>query len=41
MSKNKLFGERFIKNNKNNCKIIINGKEKELQKDQKKMEYQK
>ena len=30
MSKNKLFGERFIKNNKNNCKIIINGKEKEL-----------
>ena len=30
MSKNKLFGEIFIKNNKNNCKIIINGKEKEL-----------
>ena len=30
MSKNKLFGERFVKNNKNNCKIVINGKEKEL-----------
>ena len=30
MSKNKLFGEIFIKNNKNNCKMIINGKEKEL-----------
>ena len=30
MSKNKLFGERFVKNNINNCKIVINGKEKEL-----------
>ena len=30
MSKNKLFGEIFIKNNKNNCKIVINGKEKDL-----------
>ena len=30
MSKNKLFGQRFVKNNTNNCKIIINGKEKEL-----------
>ena len=30
ISKKKLFGERFVKNNKNICKIIINGKEKEL-----------
>jgi len=30
MSKNKLFGEIFVRNNKNNCKIVINGKEKEL-----------
>ena len=30
ISKNKLFGEIFIRNNKNNCKIIINGEEKEL-----------
>ena len=30
ISKNKLFGEIFVRNNKNNCKIIINGKEKEL-----------
>ena len=30
MSKNKLFGEIFVRNNKNNCKIIINGKENEL-----------
>ena len=30
ISKNKLFGEKFVRNNKNNCKIIINGKEKEL-----------
>ena len=30
LSKNKLFGERFVENNKNKCKIIINGKEKEL-----------
>ena len=29
MSKNKLFGEIFVRNNKNNCKIEINGKEKE------------
>ena len=27
ISKNKLFGEIFVRNNKNNCKIIINGKE--------------
>ena len=26
-SENKLFGETFVKNNANNCKIIINGKE--------------
>jgi hypothetical protein len=26
----KLFGEDFVKNNKNNCKLIINGKEQEL-----------
>ena len=30
ITKNKLFGEKFVRNNKNNCKIIINGKEKEL-----------
>ena len=30
ISKNKLFGEIFVRNNKNNCKIVINGKEKEL-----------
>ena len=30
VSKNKLFGEIFVRNNKNNCKIIINGKENEL-----------
>ena len=30
MSKNKLFGEIFVRNNKENCKIVINGKEKEL-----------
>ena len=30
MSKNKLFGEIFVRNNKNNCKIEINGNEKEL-----------
>ena len=29
VSKNKLFGEKFINNNKKNCKIIINGKENE------------
>ena len=27
MSKNKLFGEIFVKNNKKNCKIVINGKQ--------------
>jgi len=26
----KLFGEDFVENNKNNCKLIINGKEQEL-----------
>ena len=30
ISKNKLFGEKFINNNKKYCKIIINGEEKEL-----------
>ena len=30
MSKNKLFGEIFVRNNKKNCKIVINGKENEL-----------
>ena len=30
ISKKKLFGERFVKNNKNICTIIINGKEEEL-----------
>ena len=25
-----LFGRGFVENNKNNCKLIINGKEKEL-----------
>ena len=30
MSKNKLFGETFVRNNKDNCKILINGKVKEL-----------
>ena len=29
-SKNKLFGEEFIQNNKNKCKLIINGKEEEF-----------
>jgi hypothetical protein len=29
-NKVKLFGETFVKNNKNNCKIIINGEEEEL-----------
>ena len=28
ISREKLFGERFVKNNKNKCKIIINGKKK-------------
>ena len=26
----RIFGEKFVENNKNNCKIIINGKEFEL-----------
>ena len=30
VSENKIFGETFVKNNKNNCKIIINEKEIEL-----------
>ena len=30
VSKNKIFGETFVKNNKNKCSIIINGKEQEL-----------
>ena len=30
MSKNKIFGEKFVKNNKNKCKIFINNKEYEL-----------
>ena len=30
MSKNKLFGESFVRNNKNKCKIVIKGKEKKL-----------
>ena len=28
ISREKLFGERFVKNNKNKCKMIINGKRK-------------
>ena len=30
VSKNKIFGEKFVENNKNKCKMIINGKEEEL-----------
>ena len=30
ISKEKLFGERFVKNNKDICKMVINGKEEEL-----------
>ena len=30
VSEKKIFGENFVKNNKNKCKMIINGKEKEL-----------
>ena len=30
ISENKIFGENFVKNNKNKCKMIINGKEKEI-----------
>ena len=28
ISREKLFGERFVKNNKNKCKMIINGKKR-------------
>ena len=30
ISREKLFGERFVKNNKNKCKMIINGKKKKI-----------
>ena len=30
ISREKLFGERFIKNNKNKCKMIINGKKEKI-----------
>ena len=30
ISREKLFGERFVKNNKNKCKMIINGKNVEI-----------
>ena len=30
ISRVKLFGERFVKNNKNKCKMIINGKKEEI-----------
>ena len=30
ISREKLFGERFVKNNKNICKMIINGKRQEI-----------
>ena len=30
ISKEKIFGEIFIKNNKNKCKMIINNKEEEI-----------
>ena len=30
ISREKLFGERFVKNNKNKCKMIINGKMEEI-----------
>ena len=30
IGKIKIFGEEFVKNNKNKCKIIINDKENEL-----------
>ena len=30
ISREKLFGERFVKNNKNKCKMIINGKTEEI-----------
>ena len=30
ISREKLFGERLVKNNKNKCKMIINGKKEEI-----------
>ena len=30
LSREKLFGEIFVKNNKNECKIIINGEEQDI-----------
>ena len=30
ISREKLFGEKFVKNNKNKCKMIINGKKEEI-----------
>ena len=30
ISREKLFGEKFVKNNKNKCKMIINGKKKDI-----------
>ena len=30
ISREKLFGERFVKNNKNKCKMIINGKKEDI-----------
>ena len=30
ISRYKLFGERFVQNNKNKCRIIINGKKEEI-----------
>ena len=30
ISREKLFGERFVNNNKNKCKMIINGKKEEI-----------
>ena len=30
ISREKLFGERFVENNKNKCKMIINGKKEEI-----------
>ena len=29
-SRKKLFGENFVNNNKNKCKMIINGKKEEI-----------
>ena len=30
ISREKLFGEKFVKNNKNKCKMIINGQKKDI-----------